>query len=159
MDPMFKRIFGFEVDQVIHLDGLHRMGILIHGQSIIQMLNTMFSVLGPDTDLLQIVLLDIGEKQCKLGLSPDHFRLLCRALLEVLAEVMGKDWTEDLKGAWFQVIRFLSFEISKVMQKRMAAKCDPILPPISPPGGRRVRFTLGQKVPSDRKRQVAANAG
>jgi len=123
---MLKPIFGFDVSQQINLFGLHRMAILIHGQNIVQMLNTMFSVLGPDTDMLRKVLLDIGEKQCKLGLSPDHFRLLCRALLEVLSNVMKDEWTAELKNAWFQVIRFLSFEISKVMQKRMLTQCNPV---------------------------------
>jgi len=126
MDPLIKRIFGFDVDQVINPYGLHGMAILINGQNIIQMLNTIFSVLGPDTDLLQEVLLDIGYNHCKLGLSPDHFMLLCRALLEVVAKAMGDDWTAELKRAWFQVIRFLSIEISKTMQKRMLESCEPI---------------------------------
>jgi len=68
-----------------------------------------------------------------LGLSPDHFRLLCRALLEVLSNVMKDDWTAELKNAWFQVIRFLSFEISKVMQKRMLTQCNPAVRSNTPP--------------------------
>jgi len=52
--------------------------------------------------------------------------LLCRALLEVVAKAMGDDWTAELKRAWFQVIRFLSIEISKTMQKRMLESCKPI---------------------------------
>jgi len=162
MDPMIKRMFGFEPDQVINTNGLHRMAILIHGTNIIQMLNTMFSVLGPDMDLLQTVLLDIGAKQCKLGLSPDHFMLLCRALLEVLAKAMGDDWTAELKTAWFQVIRFFSIEISKAMQKRMSECCDPIAREKSQSSkGDAQLHSLQQttEVSNDRKRQVAARAG
>jgi len=159
MDPMIKPIFGFNVEQVINgSHGLHRMAILIHGQNIIQMLNTMFSVLGPDMDLLQEVLADIGDKHCKLGLSPDHFMLLCRALLEVLSKAMGDDWTAELKTAWFQVIRFLSFEISKAMQKRILASCDPIYR--SKPQCEKVhpQISTRSEESSRRRKQVAAHA-
>jgi len=161
MDPMIKRIFGFEPDQVINPNGLHGMAILIHGKNIGQMLNTMFSVLGPDMDLLQTVLLDIGAKHCKLGLSPDHFILLCRALLEVLAKAMGDDWTAELKTAWFQVIRFFSFEISKAMQKRMLESCNPISRAKSHSNqddGKRLSLKQTAASSGRQQRQVAAHA-
>jgi len=159
MDPTIKPIFGFNVEQVINGHGLHRMAILIHGQNIIHFLNTMFCVLGPDTDLLQEVLVDISEKHCRLGLSPDHFRLLCRALLEVLSKAMGDDWTADLKTAWFQVIRFLSFEISKAMQKRMLVSCDPICRPKNQGKKVSAQFSMSDEVSvRSKKRQLAAHA-
>jgi len=158
MDPTIKPIFGFNVEQVINGHGLHRMAILIHGQNIIQMLDTMFSVLGPDTDLLQEVLMEIGDKHCKLGLSPDHFMLLCRALLEVLAKAMGDDWTAELKTAWFQVIRFLSFEISKAMQRRMLASCDPIHRANMQCEKVNARTSIRDEVSSRKKRRVADHA-
>jgi len=126
MDPTIKRIFGFDVKQVIQPQGLHQMAILIHGQNIIQMLITMLSILGPDEDILQDVLLDIGERQSKLGLSPSHFTLLCRALVQVLQQVMDKNWTPEFNDAWFQVIHFLSFEISKSNAKVNAGNCEPV---------------------------------
>jgi len=158
MDPTVKRIFGFDVEQVIQPQGLHQMAVLIHGNNIIQMLNTMLSVLGPDTEMLQDVLLDIGERQSKLGLSPSYFRLLCRAVLEVLREAMDTDWTAELKEAWFQVIRFLSLEILKAMQKQMSETCDPVVPTQQQQRyGDACRFTLKKRMSSRRKKRNASS--
>lgn len=126
MDPRIKQIFGFQVDQEVQVTGMQRMGVLIHGLRIIKMLDLIFSVLGPDDDILHNVLSDMGEQHCKLGLSPEHFTLMCRALLQVLEDIMGDEWTDELKSAWFQVIRELSVEIAKCMSKRMRKMCQPL---------------------------------
>jgi len=127
MDARLKPVFGFNVEKEVKPFGLQRMGILIHGLGIVKMLDEIFSAIGPDLELLEIIVSELGEKHCKLGMSPDHFLLLGRALLQVLEQVMGDEWDSELRSAWFQVIRVVSFAISKSMQKRLATVFDPIM--------------------------------
>lgn len=126
MDPRIKQIFGFAFDKEVKAEGVQRMGILIHGLQIVKMLDAIFSALGLDDELLSEILAETGEQHCQLGLSPDHFTLLCRALLEVLEKTMGDDWTSDTRAAWFQVIRVVNVAIAKNMQKRMEKVCQKI---------------------------------
>jgi len=121
-----KCIFGLCVEKEVNPHGLERMGILIHGLGIVHMLDAIFSALGPDLEILQVVVSELGAKHCKLGMSPDHFLLLCRALLQVLEDTMGDEWGQGLRSAWFQVIRVISFEIARSMQKRLASVFLPI---------------------------------
>ena len=116
MDPQVKPIYGFAVDKEVKAQGMQRMGILIHGVQIVKMLDGIFALMGPDEDILTEVLADIGEEHCQMGLSPDHFTLLCRALLEVMEKIMGAEWTADISTAWFQVIQVINVEIAKNMQ-------------------------------------------
>jgi len=116
MDPGMKSMFGFHVNKQVNPVGLERMGILIHGLGIVHMLDAIFAALGPDLEILQVVVAEVGEKHSKLGLSPDHFLLLCRALLHVLEDTMGDEWDDTtLRSSWFQVIRVVSFEIARSM--------------------------------------------
>jgi len=126
MDARLRPIFGCHVDKEVNPVGLQRMAILIHGLGIVNMIDAIFSVLGPDTELLQLVVSDLGVKHCKLGLSADHFLLLGRALLKVLEDTMGKEWDEELRSAWFHVIRVVSFAIATSMQQRLATVFDPV---------------------------------
>jgi len=127
MDCRLKPVFGFDVEKEVKPVGLQRMGILIHGLGIVKMLDEIFSAIGPDLELLEIIVAELGEKHCKLGMSPDHFLLLGRALLQVLEQVMGEEWDDKLRSAWFQVIRVVSFAIAKSMQKRLSTVFDPVM--------------------------------
>ncbi len=119
MDPSIKKVFGFPVDKEVKAQGMQRMGILIHGLRIVKMLDGIFSVMGPDEDIFAEILADMGEEHCQMGLSPDHFTLLCRAFLEVMEKIMGNDWTSDIRTAWFDVIQVVNVEIAKNIQVNM----------------------------------------
>jgi hemoglobin-like flavoprotein len=73
--------------------------------------------LGPDFDELEAVMSDLGEKHRKLGVLPEFFPLFCNAMLEVLADSMGKDWTHELEIAWEEVLGGLSTVIVRSMKR------------------------------------------
>jgi len=127
MDARLKPVFGFDLEKEVKPVGLQRMGLLIHGLGIVKMLDEIFSAIGPDLDLFQLIVSELGGKHCKLGMSPDNFLLLGRALLQVLQQVMGDEWDDELRSAWFQVIRVVSFAIAKSMQKRLVTVFDPMV--------------------------------
>jgi hemoglobin-like flavoprotein len=87
--------------------------------------------LGPDFDELEEFMSDLGETHRKLGIVaeyfplfcdatlelPEYFPLFCDAMLEVLADGMGKDWTNELEIAWEEVLGGLSTIIVRSMKK------------------------------------------
>lgn len=116
MDPTIKPVFGFPVDKEVKAQGMQRMGILIHGLRIVKMLDSIFAVIGPDEDILAEILADMSDEHCQIGLSPDHFTLLCRSFLEVMEKIMGKEWTPDIRTAWVEVVQVVNVEIAKNIQ-------------------------------------------
>lgn len=124
MNPEIKPIYGFAVDREVKAQGIQRMGILIHGLQVVSTFDAILSALGPDEELLSEVIAETGEKHCQRGLSPDHFTLLCRSLLQVLEKIMGDKWTADIQAAWSQIIHCVSAEITKNMQKRTKETCQ-----------------------------------
>ncbi|GAX29254.1 hypothetical protein FisN_16Hh317 [Fistulifera solaris] len=119
MDPQIKPIYGFAVEKEVKAQGMQRMGVLIHGLQVVKMFDVILSALGPDEELFYDVVTEMGEQHCKHGLSPNHFTLLCRAVMEVLEKIMGNEWTNDVRAAWSQVIECVNAEIVKSMLKRM----------------------------------------
>lgn len=116
LDPSSKTVFGFPVDREVKAQGMQRMGVLIHGLRIVKMLDGIFSVIGPDEDMFAEILADMSEEYCQIGLSPEHFTLLCRAFLEVMKKIMGSEWTSDVQEAWSDVIHVVNIEIAKNIQ-------------------------------------------
>jgi nitric oxide dioxygenase len=119
MDPEIKTVYGFVVDKEVKAQGMQRMGVLIHGLQVVRMFDVILSALGPDEELFYDVVTEMGEQHCKHGLSPDHFTLLCRAVVEVLEKIMGDEWTMEVRAAWSQIIDCVNAEIVKSMRKQM----------------------------------------
>lgn len=42
----------------------------------------------------------LGKRHVQFGVSPAHFDLMRSALMETLAEVLGKEFTPELRSAW-----------------------------------------------------------
>ena len=62
LHPDTKTVFGFRANQNIESNPLLRMGILVHAARILHMFDTVISMLGPDTELLEEVLAGVGVK-------------------------------------------------------------------------------------------------
>ncbi|GAX27988.1 hypothetical protein FisN_16Lh317 [Fistulifera solaris] len=119
MDPQVKPIYGFAVEKEVKAQGMQRMGVLIYGLQVVKMFDVILSALGPDEELFYDVVTEMGEQHCKHGLTPDHFTLLCGAVMGVLETIMDTEWTKDVRAAWSQVIECVNAEIVKSMLKRM----------------------------------------
>lgn len=116
MDPTVKKVFGFAVDKEVKAQGMQRMGVLIHGLRIVKLLDGIFAVMGPDEEMFAEILADMSEEHCQIGLSPEHFTLLCKSFLEVMEKIMGSEWTSDIRSAWSDVVQVVNVEIAKTIQ-------------------------------------------
>jgi hemoglobin-like flavoprotein len=117
LDPTIKVVFGFRVDQNnIHTNPLLRMGVLVHAKHIMQMLDCVLSMLGPDTDTLSEVLKDVGRRHVRRGVRKEHVPLLIVAIQKTLKEIIGEDeWTKEIQDGWQDVFDDLSAEIVSCM--------------------------------------------
>ena len=116
LDPSIKLVFGFQLKQDVGKSPLLRMGALVHGVSIVKMIDSLLGLLGPDTELLAILLAEQGERHARMGVKTTHVCLLGQACKKVIsALVPEKDWTADVDTAWTDVFNEVSSEMIAVM--------------------------------------------
>jgi hemoglobin-like flavoprotein len=110
VEPETKRIFGFRPDQDIAGNPMLKMGVLVHGAQVIQMLDGILDLLGQDTDLLEQALGPVGEQHCRLvGTDqPEYFELLGQAIRMTLMEILGDRFTPSCYVAWTEAFRVFS---------------------------------------------------
>lgn len=100
LDPTTKTIFGFRANQDIESNPLLRMGVLVHATRIVHMLDCVISLLGPDTDTLEEILSQLGERHKKHGVQKEHFAVLVTAVCQALGDIIGENWTDETHNAW-----------------------------------------------------------
>jgi hemoglobin-like flavoprotein len=115
LDPQTKVVFGFRADQNVEGNPLLRMGVLVHAARIMNMLDCVLSLLGPDTDTLDEVLSQVGERHRKLGVKKEHFDVLTRATCTALKDIIGDDWTIATQKAWEDMLRDMASDITASM--------------------------------------------
>lgn len=104
IDPQTKVVFGFRADQNIEANPLLRMGVLVHAARIMHMLDCVISLLGPDTDTLDEVLNQVGERHKKQGVKKEHFAVLIQAICTSLKDIIGDEWSKDNQTAWEDIL-------------------------------------------------------
>jgi hemoglobin-like flavoprotein len=104
LEPQTKLIFGFRPDQNIEANPLLRMGVLVHAARMVAMIESVISLLGPDTDTLDEVLSQVGERHKKQGVKKEHFALFIKAVCQALADINGDGWTKDIQQAWEDIL-------------------------------------------------------
>ena len=100
LDKTTKTVFGFKENQNIESSPLLRMGVLVHATRIIHMLDCVISLLGPDTDTLEEILSQLGERHKKHGVKKEHFGMLVKAVCQALGDIIGAEWTDETHNAW-----------------------------------------------------------
>ncbi|MEA3297123.1 MAG: globin domain-containing protein [candidate division Zixibacteria bacterium] len=76
-----------------------------------------------DTDKLEVTLLELGRRRYYTNLKSEHFSVFEEVLLEVLAEVVGSDWTREVESAWDEAIG-LTFAIMRRAQETVKSTSD-----------------------------------
>jgi hemoglobin-like flavoprotein len=115
LKPETKAIFGFPVKGKLKATGMQRMGLLIHGRRIVSMIQGTFGLLGPDVDLLEEFLFDLGRRHTSYGVKPEYFQYLGQAFQEVLKDILGDMWTDKIDRAWEAVFYEITAEITRSM--------------------------------------------
>jgi nitric oxide dioxygenase len=57
---------------------------------------------------IEYLLLDIGAKNQRRGVLPQHYGVARDALLATLAEALGEQWTADLADDWAEAINIVT---------------------------------------------------
>ena len=117
LEPATKTVFGFRPEQNVKANPMFMMGALTHGKLLISMIDSVLSLLGPDTEMLDELLSHLGERHLRLGVKVEYFPILEKAISKALGNILGKKWTKDRSEAWFEVFKELSNEIAKGMVK------------------------------------------
>lgn len=116
MDPATKTLFGFRVNQDIASNPLARMGVLVHGENFMNSIDELLSLVGPDIDMLEMLLAEEGARHKKMGVKPEHILLMGEACRQALSEILPKEkWSSQKDAAWRELFAELSAEMIKSM--------------------------------------------
>ncbi|KAL7575107.1 hypothetical protein ACA910_000474 [Epithemia clementina (nom. ined.)] len=112
LQPKTRAVFGFAKDQE-PVEGDKNTSV--HAHTVVSMFDSVLQMLGPDTDLVQEVLQQVGKRHKDFGVSPSYFPYMGQALIFALKERMQDAFTNDHKDSWEEVYEELSSEIIKAM--------------------------------------------
>lgn len=80
------------------------------------MFDSVLQMLGPDTELLEEILKQVGKRHKDFGVSPSFFPYMGQALTFALKDSMpAGTFNPDHQDAWDEVYEELSSEILKAM--------------------------------------------
>jgi hypothetical protein len=111
--------FGFDekFDVKKQCSGLNRIGVLIHAQRMMAMLDSALGLLGPDHELLTEILYDAGARHVKFGVKASYIPHLGQALAPALSDALGSQWTSEVAQAWEVVMTELGSDLMKAITK------------------------------------------
>mmetsp|Transcript_24326 Transcript_24326/g.67411 ORF Transcript_24326/g.67411 Transcript_24326/m.67411 type:complete len:146 (-) Transcript_24326:1366-1803(-) len=87
----------------------------IHAKQFVKFFDSIFVLLGPDTDLVEDVLKQVGERHRVMGVKPSFFPFMGDALVHALEQFSNQPMSPEQKDAWFQVYEAISSEIIKAI--------------------------------------------
>jgi Hsp90 protein/Globin len=80
-----------------------------HAKNVVSMLDNAVQFLGPEVDVLEETLKELGARHVGYGVMPEHYPIVGQALLKTLATALGPDkFTAPLKEAWAGVYGFVT---------------------------------------------------
>jgi hemoglobin-like flavoprotein len=87
----------------------------MHARTVVSMFDSVLQMLGPDADLVEEILSQVGQRHKNYGVTPDYFPFMGTALMQALKTSLGDAFTKDHVEAWEEVYKELSGEIVKSM--------------------------------------------
>lgn len=72
-----------------------RMCVLVHGARIVTMLDGVLSLLGPNVDMLEEILGQLGQRHMRFVVKNEYFPLLGDAVREALSSIIGDKFTYE----------------------------------------------------------------
>jgi hemoglobin-like flavoprotein len=117
ISPETKVIFGFQQKQEnIEKHPMLRMGLMVHGLRIVQMIDEVLNWLGPDMDVLHSILSDLGKRHERYGVKKEHFVHMGEAIRGALSKILdAKHYTKDIDLAWKEIFDKFSLAIVQSM--------------------------------------------
>lgn len=114
LHPPTRAVFGFSTNEVPKAGAKNTA---IHARTVVSMFDSVLQMLGPDTDLVEEILSQVGQRHKDLGVTPAFFPVMGTALIDALASTLGENsFQKDHREAWEEVYTELSGEIVKSMR-------------------------------------------
>ncbi|CAB9516967.1 Leghemoglobin Lb120 [Seminavis robusta] len=114
--PSTKALFGFfPLDKTENTELVTSTRFVKHARYMIQMLDKALNMLGPDAEILQEILTDLGKKHSRMGVKAEFFPLMGEALIQMMKDCLREKFTPDIEKAWGIVYAALSGEMVKAM--------------------------------------------
>jgi hemoglobin-like flavoprotein len=79
------------------------------------MIDTALNMLGPDIELLTDIMTELGKKHVSYGVKPDMFPIMGDALIYMLRDVLGDEFTDTTEEAWKETYGALSADMIRSM--------------------------------------------
>ena len=117
MEPKAKDIFAFGYDIEEDEEEFYKNPKLIqHARYFINMIDKALALLGPDIELLTVILTDLGKKHAKFGVTSDLFPPMGQALISTVEEMLQGDsspynFNTPTKNAWNEVYAAFSYDM------------------------------------------------
>jgi hemoglobin-like flavoprotein len=106
--PDLKAVYGFNKDDNLEVNAKLRVRAMMHGTAMFKFLDSVLNLLGPDTDMIVVIIAGLGKRHQKYGVKKEHFPLLGIAIRESLANILKDKWNCFLESAWVEVFREVS---------------------------------------------------
>jgi hemoglobin-like flavoprotein len=113
VEPETKFVFGFQPHQTnIEANPMLRMGLIVHGLRIVNMIDQILDLMGPDTDVLNEILQEQARRHQKHGVKKEHFAHMGTAIRGALSKILDGDvYTAEVDNSWKEMFDVLSTTI------------------------------------------------
>ena len=100
-------------------DMLQSKRFVTHASHLISMIDTTVNMLGPDIEMLTEIMLELGAKHVRYGVTPAMFPIMGQCLLQTIEECLtfqsehgsGFKYSQDMKDSWLEVYVALSHDM------------------------------------------------
>lgn len=107
--PGAKAVFGLDNTDLPDAHVVH------HGMRIVQMLDGVLTLLGPNMDMLEEILGKLGERHRRLGIDKTYIILVGSSVRRAIGAKLKSTYTSQHDKAWQEVFALLSGKIIKNM--------------------------------------------
>eukprot|EP00339_Tiarina_fusa_P021707 CAMPEP_0117047462 /NCGR_PEP_ID=MMETSP0472-20121206/32804_1 /TAXON_ID=693140 ORGANISM="Tiarina fusus, Strain LIS" /NCGR_SAMPLE_ID=MMETSP0472 /ASSEMBLY_ACC=CAM_ASM_000603 /LENGTH=651 /DNA_ID=CAMNT_0004760179 /DNA_START=106 /DNA_END=2061 /DNA_ORIENTATION=- len=106
--PESKLLFGFPLTIDPKSDALlENQRFLTHATFLLTMIEKTVGLLGEADDELTETLLKLGKKHFTYGVRPEYFPFMTQAIIKMLKEMIGGEFTEEEQKAWEDILGVL----------------------------------------------------
>jgi hemoglobin-like flavoprotein len=104
IEPGIKNVFGFQKDD----DFRQNDKFAIHARTIVDMIDCVIALLGPDLDILTDQLYDLGKRHINYGVKAEHLPVMGKAVIYSLEIMLGSKFSMDDMRDWATVFKLMS---------------------------------------------------
>lgn len=108
IQPRAKKVFGFDKG-----DANGWAHVNVHAKAFGGLFDSVFQMLGPDTEFMAEILEQVGKRHKAMGVNPSFFPFMGQALIYSLEKSLGQELTKEQRNAWEDVYDAISNEIVK----------------------------------------------